>query len=389
MRRKFAALALALLILCGCGAPVRKPHEKLYGAWVATTYNLDFPSEPGLSTAQLKREITSLLDGAQGLGLNAIFLQVRPCGDAIYPSKLYPWSHYLTGEQGRAPEGGFDPLAFWIEQAHQRGIALHAWINPFRVTQGGADMQMAENNLANTHPEWTVRYSDGNLYVNPGIPEARDYIVSGVQELLDHYELDGIHFDDYFYPGADFDDDAEYQGNIVPRADWRRQNVTDFVSAVSRVTRRAGVTFGISPFAIWRNRASDPAGSDTSGQETYDAHYADTRAWVKQGLVDYIAPQIYWQIGNRAADYETLLNWWCDTVRDTDVRLYIGHAGYRTEDAKPGDIWYGADEIRRQMAMNRDRPEVDGSIHFRLGVYLAHEELSQALKVEYVEGSAQ
>lgn len=383
--QKTIALMLLFVLLAGCGAPVRKPHEKLYGAWVATTYNLDFPSEAGLSAEQLKRETVALLDGAKELGLNAIFLQVRPCGDAIYPSKLYPWSHYLTGEQGKAPEGGFDPLAFWIAEAHARGIELHAWINPFRVTQGGADMQMAESNIANTHPEWMVEYTDGNLYVNPGIPEARDYIVDGVRELIENYDIDGIHFDDYFYPGEDFDDDAEYQNNVMTRAEWRRQNVTDFVSAVSRLAREKQVTFGISPFAIWRNRSSDPNGSDTSGQETYEAHYADTRKWVKEGLVDYIAPQIYWQIGHSAADYATLLDWWCDTVRDTDVRLYVGHAGYRAESAKPGEVWYGAEEIRRQMELNRDHPEVDGSIHFRLGVYLQNEELSQALKVEYLE----
>lgn len=374
---------LLFVLLAGCGAPVRKPHEKLYGAWVATTYNLDFPSKAGLSVDQMKDETITLLDGAKELGLNAIFLQVRPCGDAIYPSKLYPWSHYLTGKQGDAPEDGFDPLAYWITEAHARGIELHAWINPFRVTQGGADMQMAESNIAKTHPEWVVKYTDDNLYVNPGIPEARDYIVDGVRELVENYAIDGIHFDDYFYPGEDFDDASEYQNNVMTRAEWRRQNVTDFVSAVSRVAREKKVTFGISPFAIWRNSSSDPNGSDTKGQETYEAHYADTRKWVKEGLVDYIAPQIYWKIGHSAADYATLLDWWCETVRDTDVRLYVGHAGYRTENAKPGEVWYGADEIRRQMELNRDHPEVDGSIHFRLGVYLQNEKLSQALRVEY------
>lgn len=385
--QKYICIFLVLLFLAGCNvmpAPKRTPHEKLYGAWVATTYNLDYPSQTGLSTRALKDEAIRLLDGAKELGLNAIFLQVRPCGDAIYPSKYYPWSQVISGKQGVRPDH-FDPLEFWVEEAHKRGIELHAWINPFRITQGGKIDVLCEDNVARQHPEWTVKYKDGNLYLNPGIPEVREYIKNGIREILDNYKVDGIHFDDYFYPGGEFNDDVQYKGSNMSRADWRRDNVNIFVKETADLVRKKGAMFGISPFAIWRNADSTELGSNTHGLETYDAHYADTRKWVKEGWVDYIAPQIYWNIGNHAADYETLLNWWCDIVRDTDVALYIGHAGYRTEEAQKGDIWYGADELKRQMKMNKDHPEVNGSIHFRLGVYLNNEKLNNALKEEYIE----
>ena len=366
--KKFILFLLIILLLGGCDA---KKEEKMRGAWVASVHNLDFPSRADLSPAQMKEEILYLLDGAQRLGLNAIFLQVRPCGDAIYPSEYYPWSHFLTGEQGRAPRDGFDPLKFWVSEAHKREIELHAWINPFRVTVDGT--ALSEDNIAKIHPEWTVEY-DGKLYLNPGVCEAREYIVCGVREILQNYEVDGIHFDDYFYPGYDFDDAAQYRNNKISLPAWRRENINSLIRDTASVVRSYGISFGVSPFGIWRNESSDARGSKTSGQESYDAHFADTRRWVDEQIIDYIAPQIYWEIGHEKADFAELLNWWCDAVKGTNVKLYIGHAGYKA------DAWR-EDEMFRQLEMSR---RTDGSIHYRLRLYLDSEKLCAALKNEYL-----
>ncbi len=365
------------------------------GIWVSTVMNLDYPSAPGADVEKLKEEADYLLDNAKSMGMNAIVLQVRPCGDAIYPSELYPWSAYISGEQGVAPEKGFDPLEYWVEQAHARGMELHAWINPFRVTHGGSEEKpktdvtlLAQSNPARINPDWTVEYK-GNLYLNPGIEQVREYIIKGVKEIVDNYPVDGIHFDDYFYPGVDFSDDhtfSMYGGEFADIADWRRDNVNKLVRRVYEVVHgeEKQVRFGISPFGIWKNKASDPEGSDTRGLEAYHTYYADSRAWVKNGWVDYIAPQIYWSIGNGAADYSKLLSWWVDTVKGTDVDLYIGHAGYRSLEAQPGDVWYGSDEIERQIRLNRRYDEVKGSIHFRIKMYIDNPTLTEAIKNLYI-----
>jgi len=230
----------------------------------------------------------------------------------------------------------------------------------------------------------------GNLYLNPGIPQVREYIKSGVREILENYDVDGIHFDDYFYPGEEFDDAeefAEYGADFSDIADWRRDNVNKLVSDVNLIVNEVEPTarFGISPFAVWRNKESSSDGSDTRGLEAYHTYYADSRAWVKNEWVDYIAPQIYWSIGNAAADYEKLLSWWVDVVRGTNVDLYIGHAGYRSLDAEPDEVWYGGDEIRRQVELNRRYNEVKGSIHFRIGMYIPNNALVNVLKSLYLQ----
>lgn len=406
--KRILALPLILLVTLAACAPEKEPpsHQEdegsamsfgeFRGVWVSTTLNLDYPSQKGLNVQKLRDEAVALLDSAQQMGLNAVLLQVRPCGDALYPSELYPWSQYLSGVQGQGPEDGFDPLAYWIEQAHQRGMELHAWINPFRVTQGGTPKkpkqdvtELAENNPARLHADWTVAYTDGNLYLNPGIPEVRAYIQDGVREILENYAVDGIHFDDYFYPGEDFNDAAAFSAygeGFSDIGDWRRGNIDSLISETHALVQsvKPGARFGVSPFAIWQNLSSSPQGSDTRGLESYRTHYTDTRKWVKSEWLDYIAPQIYWNIGNTAADYAKLLSWWVDVVKDTKVDLYIGQAGYRSLEAEPGDVWYGSDELKRQIQLNRMYDQVKGSIHFRLGMYLQSQELVSALKSLYL-----
>lgn len=394
-RLRAFSLILALILLCACAPGVSEGASEGYiqdefrGIWVATTLNLDYPSRPGLSEEELRGEAEALLDAARDMGMNAVILQVRPCGDAIYPSWLYPWSEYISGEQGMYPWPGADILEMWVQMAHERGMELHAWINPFRVTQGGNVEDLYIENPAVNRPEWCVEYK-GDLYMNPGIPQVREYIIVGVSEILRQYDVDGIHFDDYFYPGPDFDDHEtfeEYGGEFSSIEDWRRENVNTLVREVDELVDRIRpeARFGISPFAIWQNKDSSSRGSDTRGLESYSHHYADSLEWVENGWVDYIAPQIYWSIGYEPADYAKVLSWWVDAVKDTDVDLYIGHAGYRSLEAEEGSVWHGSAEIERQIRLNRRYDPVKGSIHFRIGMYVENPALVSALKQLYIQ----
>lgn len=390
MKLRLGVLLITIVLLCSsCQLLTQTPkaEQEFRGVWIATTLNLDYPSKPGLSANALREEADVLLDQARDLGMNAVILQVRPCGDAIYPSDYYPWAQVLSGTQGVTPDEEFDALAYWVAGAHKRGLAIHAWVNPFRVTQG-SKAELSENNPARLHPEWVVKNQDGKCYLNPGIPEVRQYVVDGVREIVKRYAVDGIQFDDYFYPGKEFPDSdtfAEYgTGGLL---DWRRENINALIEETHGAVHqeRSDVVFGVSPFGIWRNLVSTTDGSATYGLESYVEHATDSRRWVKEGWVDYIAPQLYWSIGDKAGDYEALLDWWADVVHGTNVKLYIGHAGYRALEAEPGSVWYGAEEIKRQLAMNHTRPDVSGSIHFRIGTYLKTPELVDALKSEYLK----
>lgn len=399
IKRILCLLIPAFIALASCDY-IKKPETiqerdtGLRGVWVASVINLDYPSRTGLNSARLREEAEYLLDKAREIGINAVFLQVRPCADALYPSLLFPWSEYLSGTQGKAPDGDFDPLMFWTEQAHKRGMELHAWINPFRITRGGtkdkpnADINtLAENHPARLNPDWSEEYKH-NLYFNPGIPGVIDYIVGGVEELIINYDIDGIHFDDYFYPGIEFDDAEEFEKygeSFESVGDWRRENINTLIKKTRDLikTVKPEAEFGVSPFGIWQNNDSTGLGSDTKGLESYSVYYCDSRKWVRNELVDYIAPQIYWNIGHESADYAKLLAWWAGVARGTGVKLYTGHAGYRVLEAEPGDVWYGADEIIRQLNLNKQYEEVKGSIHFRLGTYLRTDALVEALKKEY------
>lgn len=390
-RRRFAgrrwAAALCLLafsaaLLCGLwqlpgGTPAEAAGE-LRGVWIASVYNIDFPSRQGASAAQMRAELDDILDQAEAMHLNAIFFQVRPTADALYRSELYPWSRYLTGVQGKAPAQNFDPLAYLVAQGEQRGIGIHAWINPYKITRGTASSPnwdvsaLDENNPARRYPDLVVAHSSGELYLNPGEPMSRYLVLQGVKEILDRYNVAGIHYDDYFYPDGDFDDAetyAKYGQGYASIEDWRRHNVDLLVQETKQlVDQKPGAVFGISPAGVWANASHNRLGSATSaGVETYYDHYADTRKWVKEGWLDYIAPQIYWQIGHKQCDYATLVDWWSGVTRGTDVALYIGHAAYKTGDAAQGEAWLDGQELSRQLAYNRANGGVDGSIFYGYG----------------------
>ena len=348
--------------------PYIHQSTQMRGLWVTSAYNLDWPSRQGLTPAQLKAEIDDILNRAAAQGINAVFVQVRPVGDALHRSEIFPWSHLLTGTQGVAPADNFDPLEYWITQAHALGIQVHAWLNPYRVTFPNQNItnvqQLYRTHPARLNPSTVVAYGS-SLFFDPGNPAARQIVIDGVEELLRNYNLDGIHMDDYFYPSRNFPDSASFAryGGGMDLHDWRRENVNTLIQELQRVTHniRPGASFGVSPFAIWRNAQNDPRGSQTGGLESYFSQYADTRRWVLEGWVDYIAPQIYWVEGTRAACYEIVLSWWEDLVAGTDVRLYIGLAPYR--EVRNWEGWEG--QIIRQLERNARSPVVSGSIFFR------------------------
>jgi len=347
--------------------------KEFRGVWVSVVNNIDFPSKPGIDNAQIKAETDAIIARAKEVGMNAIIVQVRPTTDALYKSALFPWSYWLTGEQGKAPADGFDPLQYWVEQCRANDMEVHAWLNPYRIAHKGQQItdlnQLASNNPARLHPEWAVQYAgkeagyNGAWYFDPGIPEVRQLIVDGAKELAENYDLDGFHIDDYFYPNADFDDAKTYEqyGNGMNKEDWRRQCVTELIQGFHAVAKAANVRFGVSPSGIWMNKASDPRGSDTKGGEHYNSMFADTYSWIKNGYMDYIVPQIYWHIGFEIADYKVLLPWWADVCKGTDVDLYIGMAAYRVGNPERPEF---DGEMHRQLDLNKTCPEVKGHVYF-------------------------
>ncbi|MFI9240106.1 glycoside hydrolase family 10 protein [Streptomyces sp. NPDC053079] len=351
------------------GAQARK--REFRGMWAATVVNVDWPSRPGLAPEVQRAELLALFDAAVARRLNAVLLQIRPTADAFWPSRYEPWSEYLTGTQGRSP--GWDPLAFAVREAHKRRLELHGWFNPYRIANHTDPGRLVPGHPARVHPEWAVRYG-GKLYYNPGLPEVRRFVQDAMLDAVWRYDLDGVHFDDYFYPypvaGQVFDDTAAYQrygAGFPDRAAWRRDNIDRLVRETrERIKKRKRhVRFGVSPFAVWRNRATDPLGSDTrAGVQTYDDLYADTRRWVREGWIDYIVPQCYWHIGFPVADYAKLVPWWARTVRGTDVHLYIGEALYRAGDPAQPAPWQDPAELSRHIALGRAHPEVLGNVYF-------------------------
>jgi uncharacterized lipoprotein YddW (UPF0748 family) len=364
-------------------------EEELRGAWISTIYRLDWPSEASLNDPEAqRREFSNLLDDLQQAGINAVFVQIRAEADAFYPSELVPWTRYLTGTQGQDP--GYDPLAFMIEEAHLRGMEFHAWFNPFRAHANASDTKgLAKNHVVNAHPEWIVQ-SGNILYINPGIPEARRHIIEAIVEAAQRYDIDGVHLDDYFYPSnGDFADQrtfAEYNPRqIKDIRDWRRDNINEFVRELGEKIHAAkpSVEFGISPFGVWRNKDRDPSGSNTRASVTaYDDMYADVRTWIRRGWIDYVAPQIYWSLSFDAARFDVLVDWWADEVKDTNVRLYIGHAAYKLGTGETG--WQSVQEIVNQVKYSRLRPESKGNIYFRARHIQANTlGLSEALRALY------
>jgi uncharacterized lipoprotein YddW (UPF0748 family) len=346
-------------------------QRELRGMWLTTVRNLDWPSRPGLPADQVRAEYRSWLDLAVRMNHNAVFVHVRPSGDAFWPSAYAPWSHWLTGRRdGQSP--GWDPMEFIVAEAHARGLEFHAWFNPYKASQLPTLAELAPTHPLHQHPDWMVAYpsrgSTRRLYYDPGNPAARLFVEDSILDAVDRYDIDGVHFDDFFYPypeaGEDFPDARSYAafGAGLAKGAWRRHNVDVFVQEMNRriKARKPWVKFGISPFGIWRNASSSASGSATGGLESYSAIFADTRRWVREGWLDYVVPQLYWHIGFKVADYAVLLPWWATVVKGTSVQLYIGQADYRVGESGP---WRDPAQLNRQLALN-DRYGAHGSIHF-------------------------
>lgn len=393
---KFTCLILTAGIIAGCGSTQKAVPEKeppiektkppsravidpetipetpreMRAAWIATVDNIDWPSEPGLPVAEQKAELLALLDRAKQLNLNAVIFQVRPAADALYESFLEPWSEFLTGTQGQAPEPYYDPLAFAIEEAHRRGLELHAWFNPFRAYHFAAESDFANSHIKNTNPDLVLEYGR-YWWLDPGRPEAQKHSLNVILDVAKNYDIDGVHLDDYFYPYAEkdargqnipFPDTTSYrqyteQNGPIDRGDWRRQNINRFVKNIYEKLKevKPHVRFGISPFGIWR--PGHP--SQIEGYDAYANIYADARKWIREGWIDYLSPQLYWPVDQKLQSFPVLLEWWQQQNR-FDRHMWPGLYTSRV-----GNSWE-AGEISRQIERTRQQLGATGNIHFSM-----------------------
>ena len=362
------------------------PAREFRGAWIATVANIDWPSKSGLPVAQQKAELVSLLDRAAQLHLNAVLFQVRPVADALYASPLEPWSEYLTGTQGKMPSPFYDPLALAVAEAHQRGLELHAWFNPFRAGHPDAKSPSALNHVVRTHPELIRRYGK-QIWLDPGEPGSQTWALAVVLDVVKRYDVDGIVFDDYFYPypeknwaggTLEFPDDASWKkfgaGSGQTREDWRRANVNGFIhkNIIAIHAAKPWVKFGVSPFGIWRPGV--PSGISPKALDAYGKLYADARLWLASGWVDYLAPQLYWPSAQRELSFATLLQWW------------------RQQNPKGRHVWAGlydakfpADEITRQIQTVRTQTSNGGAIHYHLRSVLENSALAASTRTQYAQ----
>jgi uncharacterized lipoprotein YddW (UPF0748 family) len=382
-------LLTTFFAVCAILAFAVEPYFR--ATWVSTVANIDFPSPKSIGNyEQQKKDLISMLDEFQKMNLNAIVFQVRPTADALYKSELEPWSHWLTGKQGKAAT--YDPLELVCKEASKRGIDVHVWINPYRVTIPSMKIEdLAPNHIYHKHPEWFVKYGK-QWYFNPSLQETRDFLCKVVADLVSRYDIQAIHMDDYFYPypiaGEEFPDAADFAKN--PRGfknigDWRRDNVNLAIKQVHEtiISIKPHVQFGISPFGIWRNKKNDPRGSETNGLQNYDQLYADILLWMDKGWIDYVVPQLYWEIGKKVADYEILAKWWAQFATDK-CRLYIGMAPFHLGNEKGAAAWREGNEICRQLRLNKTIPGITGECYFRACDLLNNRyHLTDSLKQEF------
>jgi len=344
-----------------------QPKHEFRAVWIATVDNIDWPSRGNYSTSMQKAEFIRQLDMHQRNGMNAVIVQVRPACDAFFPSDLEPWSEWLTGTQGKAPVPWYDPLQFMIEETHKRGMEFHAWCNPYRAVFRVNRSSIAASHVSKVHPDWILTYGD-TKYLDPGNKQVQLFVVSVIRDMLKRYDIDGIHFDDYFYPyriaGKEFPDNASFKkyGNGMDRDEWRRSNVDSVILMLSRAIRQTKKTckFGISPFGVWRNISQDPEGSDThAGQTNYDDLYADILLWLKNGWIDYVVPQLYWEFEQKNAPFGVLLDWW--SKHSYGRPCYIGLGYYR---AGSNAYWRDKTQLPRQLTAIRNTPNVQGEVYF-------------------------
>jgi uncharacterized lipoprotein YddW (UPF0748 family) len=374
MKPQFFLRIIGLLLFAGfvtSGYAQTYPKHEMRAVWIATVENIDWPSVKGLTTDQQKAEMVELLDLVKEYNMNTVVFQIRPDADALYYSELEPWSEWLSGKQGVAPDPYYDPLDFTIAECRKRGLDVHVWLNPYRAIQNIEKTVAAENHVTNTHPEWFLNYGN-KKYFDPGIPEARNHVARVVSDLIRRYDIDAIHFDDYFYPyriaNVEFPDQnsfATYPNGFTSKDDWRRNNVDLIIKQLHDSIKSINPTveFGISPFGVWKNNTTDPAGSATkAGVTNYDDLYADILLWQKEGWIDYVTPQLYWYIGKTVADYAILADWWSKNTYG--CQLYIGQAPFLINTNSRDEAWKTSDEIIKQIKLNRNYPNIGGSMFF-------------------------
>lgn len=343
------------------------PKYEFRAVWIATVANIDWPTKNTDSIDRQKEDFIKILDTYKKLNFNAVIVQIRSNGDAIYSSKYSPWSRNLTGVEGK--ELKFDILEWMIAESHLRGFEFHAWLNPFRATFDLKNETLSNLHDAKKHPEWMIKYA-GKYYYNPGLPEVQDHLTKIVEEVVQNYDIDAIHFDDYFYPytinSEKFDDTASFlqygKGKIL--ADWRRENVNNFVKKISGAIKviKPWVQFGISPFGVWKNKTTDPKGSDTqTGQTNYDNLYADPLVWMQNNWIDYLIPQLYWSMSHPKASYSKLVNWWSENTQNT--ALYIGNSSYKIK-SDTDKNWDNINEIPNQIDYARNFENIKGNAFF-------------------------
>ncbi len=338
------------------------------GVWVATVDNIDWPSSKNLSTAQQKAEFIALLDMHKANGMNAMVVQVRPSTDAFYPSPYEPWSEWLTGTQGKPPGPYYDPLQFMLTETHKRGMEFHAWMNPYRANFNINKASISATHVTKLYPNWFLTYGD-KKYFDPGNKEVQQYVTNVVKDVVSRYDIDAIHFDDYFYPyriaGKEFPDNANYvkYGNGMNKDDWRRSNTDSIIVMLSRAIKKenAKCQFGISPFGVWRNIDKDSInGSNTkAGQTNYDDLYADILLWLKNDWIDYVAPQLYWEFEHKAAPYQILIDWW--NTHNYGKNCYIGLGYYK---AGSNANWKDKTQMPRMIKALRAAENINGMIFF-------------------------
>jgi uncharacterized lipoprotein YddW (UPF0748 family) len=349
------------------------PKNEFRAVWIATVANIDWPKTNTDAVEKQKTDFIEILDTYKKLNYNAVIVQIRSSGEAFYPTDLAPWSRYLTGKEGKAPSPYYDPLEWMITEAHARGFELHAWLNPYRATMDTKTEHLSPNHDYKKHTNWMIKHGETGkekFYYDPGLPEVQDHLVKIVLEVVDKYDVDAIHFDDYFYPyrvaGKTFNDKASYDkyNNGLKIEDWRRANVDTLVKRVSHTIKdcKPWVQFGISPFGVWRNKSADPKGSDTdAGQTNYDDLYADPMVWMENKWIDYIVPQLYWSLGHPKVSYSKLLKWWSENSKNTAI--YIGNGTYKVNNDSDKN-WNNPYEISNQIDITRTYKNVQGNAFF-------------------------
>jgi uncharacterized lipoprotein YddW (UPF0748 family) len=370
--KKLTLLGLILFLTLNLNA-AKYPKREMRAVWMATVANIDWPSASNLSSDQQQKEFIELLDLCKEYNMNTVVFQIRPAADAFYNSAFEPWSQWLTGKQGKRPEPYYDPLEFVSVECRKRGLDLHVWINPYRAVSDINSNRTSPNHLSNTHPDWFITYGKTKIF-DPALPQTRDFVAKVVSDIVRRYDIDAIHMDDYFYPyridGLEIPDNKSFRtysrGYAAnQRDDWRRNNVDLIVKQLhdSIKSIKPWVEFGISPFGVWRNSSKDPAGSNTkAGQTNYDDLFADVLKWQREKWIDYVTPQVYWEIGKTIADYAVIAEWWSRNTFGT--QLYIGQAPYKIDPEAKEKSWQSADEIINQVKLNRKYPEIAGSMYY-------------------------